>query len=173
MTRLKTTSLAILGTAAIVAAVLASPAMAKGTMAKGAKDNQANCVGSNCPTKGPKTLAKAKAPGIVAKDQRHIQRHVAYRSERFRNANAALTSARAEHRAAGPGNVVGNVVGGAVATAGAIATAPFRAWDNSYNNYYGYGYGGRDWKTYAAHNGLACTPGTTFRGQDGRRNLCQ
>jgi len=69
--------------------------------------------------------------------------------------------------------VAGNVVGGAVATAGAIATAPFRAFDNSYNydnsnNYYGYGYGGRDWKTYAAHNKLACTPGTTFKGPDGQ-----
>ena len=61
----------------------------------------------------------------------------------------------------------------AVATAGAIATAPFRGFDNSYNNYYGYGYGGRDWKTYAAHNGLACTPGTTFKGADGRQQLCQ
>ena len=70
------------------------------------------------------------------------------------------------------GEVVGNVVGGAAATAGAIATAPFRAFDNSYN-YYGYGYGGRDWKTYAAHNKLACTPGTTFKGPDGQQHLCQ
>jgi hypothetical protein len=38
---------------------------------------------------------------------------------------------------------------------------------------YGYGYGGRDWKTYAARNGLACTPGTWIRGEDGRRYLCQ
>jgi hypothetical protein len=72
----------------------------------------------------------------------------------------------------GPGEVAGNVVGGAVATAGAIATAPFRAFDNSYDNYYGYGYG-RDWKTYAAHNKLACTPGTTFKGPDGRERPCQ
>ena len=44
-----------------------------------------------------------------------------------------------------------------------------REHDNSYNNYYGYGYGGRDWKTYAARNNLACTPGTTFRGADGQQ----
>jgi hypothetical protein len=141
MMRLKTASLAILGTAAIVVSVLASPAMAKGTMAKGAKAQ------------------------TLAKEQRHVQPRATYRSERIPNA--------VYRRPAGPGEVAGNVVGGAVATAGAIATAPFRGFDNSYNNYYGYGYGGRDWKTYAAHNGLACTPGTTFKGADGRRQLCQ
>jgi len=143
MMRLKTASLAILGTAAIVVSVLASPATAKGTMAKGAKDQ------------------------TLAKEQRHVQRHATSRSARISNDNAV------NRRPAGPGEVAGNVVGGAVGTAGAIATAPFRAFDNSYNNYYGYGYGGRDWKTYASHNGLACTPGTTFKGADGRRQLCQ
>ena len=159
MTRLKTAGLAILGTAAIIASVLAGPAMAKDTMAKDATTKS--------------TMAKATKTKTLAKDQRHIQRHATNRSERFRNANAALTSGKSDRlnrRAAGPGNVVGNVVGGTVATAGAIATAPFRAWDN---NYYGYGYGGRDWRTYAAHNGLACAPGTTYRGGDGRRHLCQ
>jgi hypothetical protein len=158
MMRLKTASLAILGTAAIVISVLASPAMAegkmaKGTMAKGAKYAQTQ-------TKGSQTLAKG-------------QRHATYKSQRIRNANAALPGRGAYRRPAGPGEVAGNVVGGAVATAGAIATAPFRAFDNSYNNYYGYGYGGRDWKTYAAHNGLSCTPGTMFKGPDGRKQLCQ
>jgi hypothetical protein len=160
MTRLKTASLAILGTAAILVSALAGPAMAKG-----AKDHQAKCVGSNCQIKGSGTLAK---------NQRHM--HAAYHGERFRNASAALTGEggdRWSRRAAAPDVVAGNVVGGAVATAGAIATAPFRAWDNSYNNYYGYGYGGSDWKTYAAHNALACTPGATFRGEDGRQHPCQ
>src|SRR4029077_4747515 len=122
------------------------------------------CVGSNCQIKGPK---------ILAKSQSHMQRHAAYRGERFRNANAAMTREDQYRRPVGPIGAAGAVVGGAVATAGAIATAPFRAFDNSYNNYYGYGYGGRDWKTYAAHNGLACAPGTTFRDADGRRRLCQ
>jgi hypothetical protein len=157
--RLKIASLAILGTAAIAISALTSPAMAegkmgKGTMAKGAKYTQVQTKG-----KGTQTPAKG-------------QRHATY-SRRISNANAALPSGRVYRRPAGPGEVVGNVVGGTVATAGAIATAPFRAFDNSYNNYYGYGYGGRDWKTYAAHNGLACTPGTTFKGPDGRRQLCQ
>ena len=151
MMRLKTASLAILGTAAIVISVLASPATAKettkGTMAKGAKYTQAQ-------TKGSQALAKG---------QRHAQRHATY-SQRIRNANAALPSGKVYRRPAG------NVVGGAVATTGAIATAPFRTFDN---NYYGYGYGGRDWRTYAAHNGLACAPGTTFKGADGRLHPCQ
>ena len=131
--------------------------MAKGTMAKGAKYSQ----------------AQAKGDQALGKGQRHVQRHATYRSQRLRNANAALPSDRVHRRPAGPGEVAGNVVGGAVATAGAIATAPFQAFDNSYNNYYGYGYGGRDWKTYAAHNNLACTPGATFKGPDGRQHLCQ
>jgi hypothetical protein len=161
MTRM---SLAILGTAAILTSALAGPAMAKGTMAQGAKDKQANCVGSNCQIKGSKTLAKS---------QSHMQHHAAYRGERFRSTNAAVTREDQYRRPVGPVDAAGAVVGGAVATAGAIATAPFRAFDDSNNNYYGYGYGGRDWKTYAAHNGLACAPGSTFRGADGRQRPCQ
>jgi hypothetical protein len=150
-------SLAILGTAAILTSALAGPAMAKGAMAKGAKGEQVT----------------------HAKSQSHMQRRAAYRGERFRDANAVVT--RDQYSGpAGPVGAAGAVVGGAVATAGAIATAPFRAfdsgynsYDNSYNNYYGYGYGGRDWKTYAARNNLVCTPGTTFRGADGQQRLCQ
>ena len=150
-------SLAILGTAAILTSALAGPAMAKGTMAKGAKGEQVT----------------------HAKSQSHMQRRAAYRGERFRDANAVVTRDQYS-RPVGPVGAAGAVVGGAVATAGAIATAPFRAfdsgynsYDNSYNNYYGYGYGGRDWKTYAARNNLVCTPGTTFRGADGQQRICQ
>ena len=157
MTKLKTASVAILGTVAIVASVLASPAMAEGKMAKGAKYTQAQAKGSS---------------QTVVKGQRNVQRH-ATSAQRTRDANAALPSGRVYRRPAGPGEVAGNVVGGAVATAGAIATSPFRAFDNSYDNYYGYGHGGRDWKTYAARNNLACTPGTTFKGPDGQQRLCQ
>ena len=140
-------SLAILGTAAILTSVLAGPAMAKGTMAKGAKDKQVTDV----------------------KIHRHMQRHAAYRGERFGNANALVT----RNQPVGPVGAAGAIVGGAAEAAGEIATAPFRAFDNSYDNYYGYGYGGRDWKSYAARNNLACTPGTTFRDADGRQRLCQ
>jgi|SRR5882757_785504 len=54
-----------------------------------------------------------------------------------------------------PADVAAGVVGGAVGTAAAIATAPF---------------GGNE---YARRNGFVCTPGTVFRGDDGRRHLCQ
>ena len=60
MMRLKPASLAILGTASIVVSVLASPAVARGAMAQ-----------------------------ILAKEQRHVQRHATHRSS---NANAALGS---------------------------------------------------------------------------------
>jgi hypothetical protein len=54
-----------------------------------------------------------------------------------------------------PGDVAAGVVGGAVGTAAAIATAPI----------------GGD--AYARRNGFVCVPGTVFRGEDGRRHLCQ
>ena len=54
-----------------------------------------------------------------------------------------------------PGDVAAGVAGGAVGTAAAIATSPI---------------GGDE---YARRNGFVCTPGTWFRGEDGRRHLCQ
>jgi nucleoid DNA-binding protein len=56
--------------------------------------------------------------------------------------------------------------GAAVGTAAAIATAPFRG-SYGYDNRYGYDEG------YARRNGFVCQPGTLFRGEDGRRHLCQ
>ena len=54
-----------------------------------------------------------------------------------------------------PADVAAGVVGGAVGTAAAIATAPI---------------GGKE---YARQNGFVCIPGTLFRGEDGRRHICQ
>ena len=184
MMRLKTASLAVLGTAAIVGFVFAGPALAQGTTTKGAmaKDSMAKGAKySQAQTKGSQTLARG---------ERHGQRHAAYRGPRIHHAYAALPRDRMYRdrmyrRPVGPAEVAGGVVGGAVATAGAIATAPFRAFDNSYaydngyygynnyDNYYGYGYGGRDWHTYATRNGLACAPGSTFKAADGSERLCQ
>jgi hypothetical protein len=60
------------------------------------------------------------------------------------------------------------VVGGAIGTAGAIATAPFRNDAYAYND----GYYGR--RYYGGYNsGFVCQPGTMFRGEDGRRHICQ
>ena len=73
-----------------------------------------------------------------------------------------------------PGDVAAGVVGGAIGTAGAIATAPFR--NDSYGYYNnGYNSGGLGWsgQTYAQRNGFVCTPGTWFKGDDGRQHLCQ
>src|SRR4029077_6637686 len=53
------------------------------------------------------------------------------------------------------GEFAAGVVGGAVGTAAAIATAPLAG------------------DAYARQNGFVCTPGTDFRGEDGRRHLCQ
>lgn len=67
-----------------------------------------------------------------------------------------------------PADVAAGVVGGAVGAAGAIATAPFRgayAYDNGYDGDYR--------GDYARRNGFVCEPGTIFRGEDGRRHLCQ
>ena len=125
-------------------------------------------------------MATGTAKGTMAKDKqvtetkthRHMQRHAASRGERVGEANALAT--RDQYgRPVGPVGAAGAIVGGAVGAAGAIATAPFRAFDNNYDNYYGYGYGGRDWKSYAARNNLACTPGTTFRDADGHQRPCQ
>ena len=67
-----------------------------------------------------------------------------------------------------PGEVAAGVVGGAIGTAGAIATAPFRSDTYAYNDgYYWRGYYG------AYNNGFVCQPGTMFRGEDGRRHICQ
>jgi len=84
-----------------------------------------------------------------------------------------------EHRDDGfwPGQVAAGIVGGAIGTAGAIATAPFRGdsyayYDDGYNSGYNNGYR-RHYDSYAALNGFVCQPGTWFRGEDGRRHICQ
>jgi hypothetical protein len=70
----------------------------------------------------------------------------------------------------GPADVAAGVAGAAIGTAGAIATAPFRAADS----YAYYNSGDRGWsQSYAERNGFVCQPGTWFRGEDGRRHICQ
>jgi hypothetical protein len=65
----------------------------------------------------------------------------------------------------GPVGAADDVAGAAIGTAGAIAIAPFR---NSYNYDREYNYD-RD----MGPNGYACHPGTWFKGEDGRRHICQ
>jgi hypothetical protein len=61
-----------------------------------------------------------------------------------------------------PGEVAADVVGGAIGTAGAIAAAPFGGPAHSWQD-----------ESYARRNGFVCTPGTWFRGEDGRPHPCQ
>ncbi len=84
----------------------------------------------------------------------------------------------------------GAVAAGAVGTAAAIASTPFGgyyasndpynayAYDGGYygrGGYYGEGYlaAGYFNETYKERNGLACLPGTTFKGADGLVHVCQ
>ncbi len=76
------------------------------------------------------------------------------------------------YRDRGPVDAAAGITGVAVGTAAAIATAPLRgsyAYDNGYGYNDGYGYD----NGYARRNGFVCQPGTWFRGEDGRRHLCQ
>src|SRR6185437_4995671 len=70
------------------------------------------------------------------------------------------------YRYRGPVDAAAGIAGLAVGTAAAIATAPLRG-SYAYDDGYGYDNG------YARRNGFVCQPGTWFRGDDGRRHLCQ
>ena len=70
------------------------------------------------------------------------------------------------YRDRGPVDAAAGIAGLAVGTAAAIATAPLRG-SYAYDNGYRYDNG------YAVRNGFVCQPGYWFRGEDGRRHLCQ
>jgi hypothetical protein len=77
----------------------------------------------------------------------------------------------AHYRTAQP---AADAAGAAVGTAGAIATAPFGMANAYGDNYYGAGWNGGRWdQGYSSRNGMACTPGTWIKGDDGRRHVCQ
>jgi len=76
------------------------------------------------------------------------------------------------YRDRGPVDDAVGIAGAVVGTAAAIATSPFRGPD-AYDNGYGYDNGYRYDAGYARRNGFVCQPGTWFRGEDGRRHICQ
>jgi len=80
-----------------------------------------------------------------------------YRDQGYRHNGDWQNSYNRDDRDSGfwPADVAAGIVGGAVGTAAAIATAPF---------------GGEE---YARRNDFVCIPGTLFRGEDGRRHICQ
>jgi hypothetical protein len=68
----------------------------------------------------------------------------------------------------GPVGAAADVAGAAVGTAAAIATSPFRDSYN-YDNNQDYYSNQRDY----GPDGYACHMGTSFKGADGRRHICQ
>ena len=143
---------AILAAAAVLAATFAGPAMAQEVVS-----NPGYCAqfypNANCQNKGPGNPYTGSYQRQVYGDQGY--RDHAYRDHGYRDRTWQNSYNRWDDSGFWPGNVAAGVVGGAVGTAAAIATAPFVSDD------------------YARRNGFVCTPGTLFRGEDGRTHLCQ
>ena len=148
----------LFGLAAIAASALAGPAMAQAVI---------NDPG-RCSAEFPNANCTNLGPGNPYTDDgyRSRARHVVYRHDHDHDHGWNRT-----HSGFWPADAAAGIAGAAIGTAGAIATAPFRAWDNSYA--YDNGYRGWDHRSYAQRNGFVCTPGTWFKGEDGRRHICQ
>ena len=134
----------ILAAAAILASALAGPAMAQEVIY-----NPGYCAqfypNANCQNRGP------GSPYYGSGYQRQVYPDQAYRDRAWRDSYNRWDG----NDSFWPGDVAAGVVSGAVGTAAAIATSPL---------------GGEE---YARRNGFVCVPGTLFRGEDGRRHLCQ
>ena len=134
----------MLAAAAVFASALATPALAQQVIY-----NPGYCAqfypNANCQNRGP------GSPYSSSYYQRQAYQDRAWRNSYNRYDNSGFW----------PGDVAAGVVGGAVGTAAAIATAPAAI---------AAPIGGDE---YARRNGFVCTPGTWFRGEDGRRHLCQ
>jgi len=168
------TKLRLLGAAALIlSSALASPVMAQEVIYSPGYCAQ-YYPNANCQNKGPGNPYTGD-----------YQRRTAYpNSYNRRDGDANWNNGwheswndnRRDRRDSGfwPGDVAADVVAGAIGTAGAIATAPFRADSYAYDNGYRGGYGQYGYnESYAARNGFVCQPGTWFKGEDGRRHLCQ
>ncbi len=184
------TRLGLLGAAAVVVSTaLASPVMAQQVIY-----NPGYCAqyypDANCQNLGPGNPYTGD-----------YQRRVAYRNNGNWNSNDSWNNGwhdswngnrwdRRYDSGFWPADVAAGAVAGAVGTAGAIATAPFRADSYAYYNEDTYGYSNNGYRggphqsyapapqtyapqSYEARNGFVCQPGTWFKGEDGRRHLCQ
>jgi hypothetical protein len=133
-----------LAATAILASALAGPAMAQEVIY-----NPGYCAqfypNANCQNRGP------GSPYYGSGYQRQTYPDQAYRDRAWRDSYNRWD----DNDSFWPGDVAAGVVGGAVGTAAAIATYP------------------RGGDEYARRNGFVCVPGTLFRGEDGRRHLCQ
>ena len=148
------TKFGILGAAALVASALASPAMAQEVVY-----NPGYCAqfypNANCQNKGPGNPVRGGTYQGQTYQNQDWQDQGYRHDRRWRDSNNRYDN----DSGFWPADVAAGVVGGAVGTAAAIATAPFAAPIGGDN--------------YARLNGFVCTPGTLFRGEDGRRHLCQ
>lgn len=170
--------LTLLGAAAILASAAALPSLAQ---AASCAQFDPNCATYPMP-KSASTNSNMTDPNMARADAnrpRHVryERHRADRTMRREAMNDRQYNDR-DRSGFWPGDVAAGAVdtglgiaAGAVNTAGAIATAPFRTAD-SYA-YYNGGYNGWDNQSYAERNGFVCTPGTWFKGPDGRPHPCQ
>ncbi|MDA9424048.1 MULTISPECIES: hypothetical protein [Bradyrhizobium] len=153
----------LLGATAIAATMLAGPAMAQAVVTNPGR----------CSAQFPNANCQNLGPGNPYTDSGYRHRRMSYR-----HTNGDWNNDWNRSRTGfWPTDVAAGVAGAAIGTAGAIATAPFRGWDNSYayDNSWDRGWNNRGWdtRTYAQRNGFVCTPGTWFKGEDGRRHICQ
>jgi hypothetical protein len=149
----------LLGATAIAATMLAGSAMAQTVVNESGR----------CSAQFPNANCQNLGPGNPYTDRGYRHRRVSYRQTNG-DWNNDWNRSRTGFW---PTDVAAGVAGAAIGTAGAIATAPFRAWDNSYAYDRSWDNRGWDTRTYAERNGFVCTPGTWFKGEDGRRHLCQ
>ena len=164
--------LIVLGAAALLASAVTLPAMAQEVI----RDP------GHCAQFYPNANCQNYGPGNPYRNGSYRHHHAVYRTSRPAQQDAWNNGYNPNWGwpgdvAAGAVGTAGAVAAGAANTAGAIATAPFRA-ANSYGYYNGgpntgWNNGGWSGQSYAERNGFVCTPGTYFKGDDGRRHLCQ
>jgi hypothetical protein len=125
------------------AAIVLSSALASPVMAQQAITNPGRCAQSY-------PNANCQNLGPENPDTGDYQRH-----SRYRNSYNRWDGDRRNDSGFRSGDVAAGVAGAAVGTAAAIASTPI----------------GGD--AYARENGFVCLPGNWFKGEDGRRHICQ
>ena len=149
----------LLGATAIAATLVAGSAMAQAVITNPGR----------CAAQFPNANCQNVGPGNPYTDSGYRHRRVSYRQSNG-DWNNDWNRSRTGFW---PTDVAAGVAGAAIGTAGAIATAPFRATSDAYAYDNRWDNRGWDTRSYAQRNGFVCTPGTWFKGQDGRRHICQ
>jgi hypothetical protein len=147
------TKSAILAAAAVLASALATPAMAQQVIY-----NPGYCAqfypNANCQNLGPGNPYTGGYQQQTYGDQvygRQVYRDQAYQDRAWRGSYNRWD----DNSGFWPGNVAAGTAAAAAGTAAAI------------------GYPQIGTEDYARRNGFVCSPGTWFRGEDGRRHICQ